>query len=340
MITRRELLAALAAAPMAGACNPRGLETPYKLGRLIVSGSGHEGAFDRIAVDCPFVFYHHRRFWMTYLGFDGIGYQTGLASSNDLADWRSEGAILKRDPASPIARYNIALNWILRENDLGSRGRLRKVGGRYVGVYHAYPGAGFEVGPAVIGLAWSSNLRDWKVDEPCLRASDGAAWEKAGLYKPCLVEDSGTYYLFYNAKNLPTHWREQTGVATSRDLRSWTRYEANPILRNGPAGSPDERFASDPCVLRDGKRWVFFYFGLDSKGVARDLAATGPDPFHAEKCSQVLIDVGPPGSIDSTYAHKPSVITYEGVLYHFYCAVSKVNGKEVRGISVARSKPW
>lgn len=340
MITRRELLAAAAASPLRAACDPRGLETPYKLGRLIVTASGAEGAFDRIAVDCPFVFHHDGRFWMTYLGFDGIGYQTGLASSANLVDWHPEGAILRRDPASPIARHNIALNWILRENDLGSPGRLRRVKGRYLGVYHAYPGAGYEQGPAVIGLAWSSNLRDWTIDEPCLRASDGAGWEKAGLYKPCLVEDRGTYYLIYNAKDQPARWREQTGVATSKDLKSWVRYPGNPILRNGPAGSLDERFASDPCVLRDGRRWVFFYFGLDGKGVARDLAATGPDLFHAEKCSRVLVDTGPPGSIDSTYAHKPSMVTHEGVLYHFYCAVSKKDGKEARGISVARSKPW
>ncbi len=322
------------------ACDPRGLETPHKLGRLVVTASGAEGAFDRIAVDCPFVFRHGDRYWMTYLGFDGTGYQTGLASSHNLVDWHPEGAILRRDPASPIARYNIALNWILRENDIRSPGCLRKVQGRYLGVYHAYPGAGYEQGPAVIGLAWTRNLRDWTLDPPCLRASEGADWEKAGLYKPCLLEERGTYYLFYNAKNLPARWREQTGVATSKDLKTWTRYEANPILRNGPAGSPDERFASDPCVVRDGKRWAFFYFGLDNKGVARDLVATGPDLYHAEKCDKVLIDVGPPGSVDSTYAHKPSVITHNGVLYHFYCAVSKKNGKEVRGISVARSAPW
>ena len=73
--------------------------------------------------------------------------------------------------------------------------------------------------------------------------------------------------------------------------------------------------------------------------MARDLVATSEDLLHPAKCSEIVIDVGPPGSIDSSYAHKPSLVSYKGDLYHFYCAVSRVNGREVRGISVARSRP-
>ena len=40
------------------------------------------------------------------------------------------------------------------------------------------------------------------------------------------------------------------------------------------------------------------------------------------------------------YAHKPSVIFHDGMLYHFYCAVSGKYPNDVRGVSVARSKPW
>ena len=55
---------------------------------------------------------------------------------------------------------------------------------------------------------------------------------------------------------------------------------------------------------------------------------------------RILIDVGPPGAVDSIYAHKPSVIWHEGALYHFYCAVSGNHPNEVRGISIARSRPF
>ncbi len=186
----------------------------------------------------------------------------------------------------------------------------------------------------------------WQVDRPFLHPDDGAAWEQGGLYKPCLVEQQGTYCLFYNAKtrNLPKEqgggWREQTGVATSRDLKTWRRYEGNPIISNGGAGSWDERFASDPCVLLDGGRWIFYYYGFDKKGKARDLLAVGNDPYHPAKVDEIMVDVGPPGSVDSTFAHKPSVVYHQGALYHFYCAVSGKWPNEVRGISVARSQAW
>jgi predicted GH43/DUF377 family glycosyl hydrolase len=346
--TRRHFLAQSGAAPLLAVDNgrlPAGrakpYQTPYKHGRLVVSASGRDGDFDSRAVDCPFVFMADGQFHMTYIGWDGTGYQTGLATSRDLVHWRKLGPVLRRDPKNPITRYNIAMNWILRDNDLRSLGELKKVNGRYLGIYHAYPNPGYEQGPAVIGFCWSDDLRDWSVDEPFLRPGDGAAWERGGLYKPCLVEHGGAYYLFYNAKtNEPRGWREQTGVATSADLKTWRRYEGNPILRNGPAGSWDERFASDPCVALDGKTWVVFYYGLDAKGKARDLLALGDDPFHPRKVDRILIDVGEPGSVDSTYAHKPSVISHEGALYHYYCAVSGRWPEEARGISVARSKPW
>jgi hypothetical protein len=84
----------------------------------------------------------------------------------------------------------------------------------------------------------------------------------------------------------------------------------------------------------------YFGFGYQRPGRACELLALGADPFTFVKVPEVLIDTGAPGSIDETFAHKPSVITHEGALYHFYCAVSGKWPNEVRGIAVARSKPW
>ena len=344
-ITRRAFLATSGVALAQGADISR-YRTPHKYPKLVVGPSGEAGAYDAKAVDCPFVFQHAGKFYMTFIGFDGTGYQTGLASSKDLIEWQKLGCILKRDPSSPITRYNIAMNWILRDNAFRSPGKLKKVRGRFLGVYHAYPNAGYEEGPAVIGLCWSDDLMKWDIGEVILKAEDGAFWERGGLYKPCLLEQNGTYYLFYNAKTprLPKEkgggWVEQTGVATSKDLKTWERYKGNPVLPVGGPGSLDERFASDPCVVLDGDVWVMFYYSLDKKGKARDLIATGTDPYHLTKSDEILIDVGPPGSIDSTYAHKPSVVYHKGALYHYYCAVSGRHPNETRGIAVARSRPW
>ena len=342
-LTRRSFLAfsaiALGDTVLHTESSQRSIETPCKYPRLVLTPSNREGEYDSKAVDSPFVFRHDNRWWMTFVAFDGTGYQTGLAQSPDLIHWQKVGCILRRVPSSSILRYNVAMNWILRENDLASPGNLLRVDGRFLGVYHAYPGSGYEQGSAVIGLATSTDLLHWQLTDPILHPEDGAAWERGGLYKPCIVRHDGSFYLFYNAKNLTNGpWYEQTGVAVSKDLKTWTRYAANPILPNGGSGSFDERFASDPCVLRNGSEWTFFYFGLDAKGVARELVATGPDLFHSTKHPNPLIDVGPPGSYDEKYAHKPSIVSDGKDLYHFYCGVGGT--PQVRGIAVARSRPW
>ncbi len=314
--------------------------TPYKYPKRILAGSGIAGSFDEKAVDCPFVFSANGRFYLTYVGYDGRGYQTGLCESDDLVNWRRKGVILARDPADPVTRHNIACASILRENALTSPGRLIKVDGRYVAAWHAYPSAGYEEGPAVIGLAWSDDLIRWERGPVILRAEDGADWERGGLYKPYLVKIGDTFHLYYNAKTLGTPWKEQTGLAISKDLQRWTRHPASPLLRNGPAGTPDFRFASDPVVVSHRGKWGMFYFGLAQDGFARDLLAIGDTPTAFTKVAEPLVDVGAPGSIDEKFAHKPSVIYHDGALYHFYCAVSGKWPNDVRGLAVARSKPW
>ena len=317
--------------------------TPYKYGKLVLGASDEPHAFDSKSVDDPFVFRHEDSFYMFYIGFDGTGYQTGLAKSADLLHWERVACVARRDPNSRYTRYNIALSCIVRQDQLTSPGRLRKVRGRYLGAWNAYPSAGYEEGAAVIGLAWSDDLLHWELTDPILFPADGAPWEHGGLYRPNLIEHRGTFYLYYNAKTdpVPKHgWHEQTGVATSRDLKHWTRYAGNPILRNGGPGSWDAAFASNPFVVQHRNLWGMYYYGLDRHGVARELLALGRDPFHFTKAPEIMIGPGPQGSVDETYAHKPCVICHDGVLYHFYCAVAGKWPNEVRGISAARSKPW
>ena len=355
MQTRRQFLhtASIAAAAAAGtpafafADSLAPYRTPFKYPKLILSATGVKGDFDERSVDDPIVFRANNEFNMLYIGWDGIGYQTGLATSPDLIHWTRKALVAPRDPASKYTKFNLALSSILRDKNLHSHGDAIKINGRYLGAWNAYPSAGYEEGAAVIGLAWSHDLLHWELTEPILTPQDGAPWEHGGLYRPDLLLHEGTYYLYYNAKTdtLPKSegggWHEQSGVATSRDLKTWTRYPGSPILPNGPHDSRDARFASNPYVVRNGHEWAMFYFGLGYQrpGRACDMIALGADPLHFTKSPEILIDTGAPGTIDETFAHKPSVIYHDGALYHFYCAVSGKWPNETRGIGVACSKP-
>ncbi|GGG00088.1 hypothetical protein [Paenibacillus abyssi] len=324
--------------------------TPYKYGKPVLIGSGEKGSFDERCVDCPFVFQHNEKFYMMYVGFDGVGYQTGLATSENLLDWEPIGTILRRNEGSGWDDKNIAGTWIMKENHIDAPPVLKKWDNKYWLVYHAYPENGYEEGSAKIGLAWTEdeNLLEWhRLSEPILTPEAGDWWEKGGLYKECLVEHGGTFYLYYNAKNTNEgRWIEQTGLATSKDLQKWERYSNNPVLRVSE-NRWDLGFVSDPCVLYDTDRyqWVMYFFGYDYKK-AQEGIALSKDLLHWEKYPDPIIEIGKEGEIDSIFAHKPSVISHNGVLYHFYCSSRRhkegdptVNfGNEFRTITVAASE--
>ena len=306
----------------------RRFETPYHYPRPVLHGSGKPGSFDEKAVDIPFVFWHLGKYYMVYSGFDGIGYQSALAVSEDLVNWEYQGLILKRQTGSGRWDENGgAVTWMIKESDdLYTVPKLGKVDGKYWLVYHSYPGNGYEAGAAEIGLAWTEDetLLTWHfLDQPVFSWKDGKDWENGGLYKACVVKKEDTWYLFYNAKTRGEHWIEQTGVATSKDLLCWKRYEENPIIRNGPKAW-DSTFASDPYVVRDGKTWVCFYYGIggaeeDGLYHAQNGAALSEDLLHWEKAEEPLLRHGMEGSFDHHHAHKPAIFYENGVLYQFYC---------------------
>lgn len=324
--------------------------TPYKYPEPVLVGSGIPGKFDESAVDIPFVFRHNHQFYMMYTGYDGKGYQSALAVSDDLIHWTPKGIILGRDDnGNRWDKVGAAATWMLKESDnLYDVPRLKKVDGKYWLVYHSYPQKGYEEGPAEIGLAWSDDeeLMEWHgLEAPVFSWKDGEEWERGGLYKACIISHEDTYYMFYNAKNTDKRWIEQTGLATSKDLFHWSRYENNPVVKVTP-GAWDGRFLSDPYIVKDKDIWLNFYFGYDN-GHAQEGLAISNDLLNWEKVEEPIIPNGNEGDLDANHAHKASILYYNGTLYHFYCATrpykdgdpTKLWG-EFRTIAVASNKPW
>jgi hypothetical protein len=78
-----------------------------------------------------------------------------------------------------------------------------------------------------------------------------------------------------------------------------------------------------------------FYFGAfwkDTKGAFNRFACSRDLVHWTEWKGDDLIASSEP--YDDMFAHKSCVIKYNGVVYHFYCAVNK---KDQRGIAVATS---
>src|SRR4051812_8044501 len=64
------------------------VKTPFKYGLVIVPEDNNH------KVDCPSVFRKNNMWYMTYLIFNGRGYETWLSKSRDLLHWNSPSRIL------------------------------------------------------------------------------------------------------------------------------------------------------------------------------------------------------------------------------------------------------
>ena len=326
--------------------------TPYKYDRPILAPSGEENAFDRFGVDNMRICRHNGQFYAFYIGFDGRGYRTALATSRDLIHWEKKGVVLNAGSGQPWDDSGRAISSLLCDVNLYGSRRLIKRDGRYWMFYHAYPGVGYEVGAAANGLAWSDDedLLEWRCEEtPVFEKSATGAWDSGGLYSTWIVPRGDHFLLYYNGKERGEWpWHEQVGLACSNSLHGWTRSEKNPVLTVSP-GRWDSLFSCGQHVLFDSRRnrWVMFYCGFD--GIhAQEGVAVSDDMLHWEKCPAPIITHGETGSLDATHAHKPCIIYENDMLWHFYCAVRPCEteeerrrfGHEYRCLTVARSRPF
>jgi sucrose-6-phosphate hydrolase SacC (GH32 family) len=281
---------------------------------------------------------------MTFIGFDGKGYQSFVAESADLVHWKQRGLAMGYGPKDEFDHGGCVVGAYLYESyDLKAPRRLKRYQGKYWTLYGAYPRqGGYELRPGYEGVAWSDDGLHWKrakdkyilsVFEP-----DRGEWEKDCIYQPWLVEHEGRFYDFYNAAG---GHAEQTGIAFSTDLLNWSRYAGNPVLRNRRGGY-DEQFCSDPKVFRDGDHWVMFYFGV-GRGGAHIMVAFSRDLLHWTAHAEPLYKAGGnPSGLDKQYAHKISLV-YDPANDTFLMFYNAVPGKRGttggRGIGLISSRP-
>jgi predicted GH43/DUF377 family glycosyl hydrolase len=307
------------------------VKTPFKYGIVV-----HPG--DKESFDCPNVFRHEGKWYMVYVAIkEKIGYQTYLARSDDLLAWKPLGAILPFADAG-WDRWQAAGSIALADVEWGGGGELLQHDGKFWLSYFGGDKQGYEPDPLSIGLAWSKTpdrAEPWNrvTENPLLSPSqpDAREFERATLYKSSIISDASAslgfpFVMFYNAKQ-QGKWIERIGIAVSDDLLQWRRYGTEPVIDNGRG------ISGDPQIVRMGDLWTMFYFGAGWKPGAFDTFACSYDLVNWTKWTGPDL-ITPSEPWDKTFAHKPWVLKYDGIVYHFYCAV----GKEGRAIALATSK--
>jgi hypothetical protein len=279
------------------------------------------------------------KWFMSFIAFDGKGYNSFVAESTDLLKWTNPRLAMGFGPTGEFDAGGCVIGAFLYESFAIKAPRLlKKRDGKFWTLYGCYPRlGGYELRPGYEGIASSDDGLTWKRGKPtpilAVQDADCAAWEKDCIYQPWLVEHERRFYNFYNAANGGT---EQTGLAFSTDLLSWQRHPANPVIRNRPGGF-DANFASDPKVFRDGDHWTMLYFGVGNGG-AHIMAAFSRDLLQWTAHPEPLYKAGGhPGGLDKQYAHKISLVfnPQNDTFYLYYCAC----GNKGRGIGLITSKP-
>lgn len=308
------------------------VKTPYKYG-IVVRGKG------KSKVDCPSVYRYKGKWYMVYIIFDGNGYETAIAQSDDLLSWKYLGRILRfREgtwDANQVAGY-IAL----QDHTWAGSYELQQFDGKYWLSYLAGALKGYETDPLAIGLAWTKTPdkpEEWSrlQENPVLHRdqADRRWFEDTTLYKSNIIYDKQQslgypFVMFYNAKQRSQSKSiERIGMAVSKDMVDWRRYGKEPVIDNGRG------ISGDPQITRIGDVWVMFYFGAFWKPKAFDTFACSYDLVNWTKWDGPHL-VEPSEPWDDRYAHKPWIIKYNNVVYHFYCAV----GNQGRVIALATSK--
>lgn len=306
------------------------IKTPFKYGIVLKHPDSTK------MIDSPTLFRENDKWYMTYVIFDGQGYETWLAESDDLLNWESRGKILSFTENSWDTNQKAGYISIVNTN-WGGDYSVEKYNDKYWMTYLGGSSEGYEAGTLKIGLANSKTLTEaseWNTyKSPLLSPEDeDARWfDNKTIYKSLVIRDKEKhtghpFVMYYNARGDTAHY-ESIAMAVSDDMVNWKRFGEKPVITRGKG------ICGDAQIAKLGDIYIMFYFGAFWK----------PGAFERFACSYDLINwtdwegedlLASSEDYDKTFAHKPWVIKWNGVVYHFYNAV----GTSGRVIALATSK--
>lgn len=299
--------------------------------RPILSPQGD--GFEASGVFNPAVVRDGDRVVMLYRAQDKQGIsRLGLATSTD-------GVTFTREPApvlGPEAEY---------ERGGGVEDpRLVKIDRLYYLTYTAYNGK-----DAQLALATSTDLRRWDrkgVILPAYKGRWNVNWTKAGAILPQRI--GGRYWMYYMADAKEA--RDQTGVAYSTDLVTWTEALDHPVLPRRPGRFDSRVVEPGPPPLLTPEGVLLIYNGADDRLVYR----TGWALFDRNDPTRLLArsdqPLFEPVAEWEKVGQVPNVVFVEGLIVEprrwlvYYGAADKYIGVASVATAVAREfgaiLPW
>lgn len=316
------------------------VKTPYKYGLIMVPDSSN------FKMDCPTIIRKDDKWVMSYIVFDGRGYETWMAESDDLLHWETKGKIMQFSDTTDWDSNQKAGYLSLIDYEWGEEPTLNQYDGKYWMSYFGGNSRGYESGLLSISMAYTkqdpATVHDWKrLDQPVLTSNDeDARWyDNSTMYKNFVIEDEEKltgyqFVMYYNARGDSIHpgqGAERISMAVSDDMVNWKRFGNEPLVNH------HKGISGDAVIQKIDDVYVMFFFRANwpnGKTVVYNSFCCSYDLMNwTEWTGPHLIEPSEP--YDNMFAHKAYVIKHDGVVYHFYNAVDKLGN---RGIALATSK--
>lgn len=204
------------------------------------------------------------------------------------------------------------------------------------GITHPEPGSPHD--EKVFGHASADALTQspWK-EHPFALAATGADTDPGEpgdsyIWAPDVVFHGGTYYMFFTGNAPEPDSPNKIQLATSTDLKHWTRHPGNPLFEEGLG-------ARDMMVTRVRDQWVMYYLGTSSEPERGNYIVayrTSDDLLHWS--DRKVAFRHPDTSVHAAPTESPFVVRNGNDWYMFMCCGEGNNyGSEYRKTTVYRS---
>jgi predicted GH43/DUF377 family glycosyl hydrolase len=173
------------------------------------------------------------------------------------------------------------------------------------------------------GVIWTKYLQNPVMD---IDPENRDKWDWLSVADPSVIKEDNVYKMSGVSLNKDNKMVLQIGYATSKDGINWERYENNPVLPLGEAGSWDAGAVMQPSVFFDGEKYIMLYAGSDKLEQAFGSIgyAVSDDGINWKRSSRPILTRGEIGSWDAYGLWGPTGMFDENIYKMWYTGVKIV----------------
>lgn len=305
----------------------------------IVISAGESDQWDDLGVHTPHILKDKDVYRMYYTGRSKDGdWAIGTATSTDLIHWDKHPEPILRSGKDWDKQLDFP--WPIKVNDtyylyleakesvqLSDSEEPPEIKGKAQTIHHMYTRS--------TGLATSSDgIHFQKHPHPVLRPDPTGTWDHNGICASRVYRHSDDYYMFYAGSDGNV---ARSGLAFSKDLLNWKRYEHNPVIDVGSAGAWDSLTTLFGSVVKLNDGYLGAYEGEDGRKMQIGLASSKDLKQWRRFDGNPIIQTEENYIEHNTIICAPCLVVHEGTLYLFYTHNKLTDGKLCR-IEIARCR--